>query len=541
VAGLATTFGSGAMTNNVKDIGNAGCIISIGSNTTSAHPIIAVEVKQAVKRGTKLIVINPRKIKLVRYADLWLRLRPGTDVALIMGMCRYILEEGLHDKSFIEERCREFEEFRKSLAEFPLEKVEEITGVPRTQIIEAARLYATTKPAAILYTLGITEHAHGTDGVMSLANLAMLTGNVGKSGAGVNPLRGQNNVQGACDIGALPGSFPGYQNVNNPEILRKFEEGWGYTLNPNPGLALTEMFRSAHAKKLKAIYLIGEDPVLSEPDMKHTTEALNNLEFLVVQDIFMSETAKLATVVLPAAGFATEDGTYTNTERRVQRVRKAVPPPGDAKSDWEIVCMIARKMGKKGFDFKNASDVWDELASLTPSMAGISYARLENGGLQWPCPTPDHPGTPILHQTVFTCGEGRFQALQYQLPAELPDAEYPLVLTTERSLYHYHTGTMTRRVAGLNEVHGEELVEISPEDAAKLGIADGEWITVYSRRGQVSARTKVTDATPEGLISMTFHFAEAPANAITTTAWDPVAKTPELKYCAVRVEKGKQS
>lgn len=537
MAGLAITFGSGAMTNNIKDIGNSACIVSIGSNTTAAHPIIGFEVKRAVRKGTKLIVINPRKIKLVEHADLWLRLRPGTDVALIMGMIRVILEEGLQDNTFIEERCRDFEAFEESLKEFPIDKVENITGVPRSQIIEAARLYATARPATILYTLGITEHTHGTDGVLSLANLAMVTGNVGKSGAGVNPLRGQNNVQGACDMGALPGSFPGYQSVDVPAVREKFEKAWGCSLNPKTGLALTEMFQEAYNKNLKAIYLIGEDPVLSEPDMNHTIKALHNLDFFVVQDIFLTETAKQAQVVLPAVGPGVDEGTFTNTERRIQRVRKAISPPGESKTPWEVLCLIAKRLGKHGFDYTNPRQIWDEIASVTPSMAGISYERLEKGGIQWPCPNPEHPGTPILHVNQFTCGEGKFVPLHYRLSAELPDEDYPLILTTERSLFHYHTGTMTRRVPGLNKLRSEELVEINPKDAASLGISNGEIVTVYSRRGNVTTRAKVTEDSPPGVVSMTFHFAESPTNALTNSALDPIAKTPELKFCAVRIDK----
>ena len=511
--------------------------MSIGSNTTESHPIIGFEVKQAVQRGVKLIVVNPREINLVKHSDLWLRLRPGTDVPLIMGIMRLILEEGLQDNKFIAERCENFEVFKASLEDFPLDKVEKITGVPRQQIVAAARLYASCKPASILYTLGITEHTHGTDGVMALANLAMLTGNIGKRGAGVNPLRGQNNVQGACDMGALPGTFPGYQGVDNLEIRKKFEATWGCSLNPKPGLVLTEMFQAAYRKQLKAIYLIGEDPVLSEPDMDHTIEALKNLDFFVVQDIFLTETAKLAHVVLPAASFAADDGTFTNTERRVQRIRRAIPPPGNSKPDWEIVCLIARKMGKHGFDYTYPSQIWDEMANLTPSMAGISYQRLELGGLQWPCPTPEHPGTPILHTSIFTRGKGRFMPLSYRLPAELPDEEYPLILTTERSIFHYHTGTMTRKVKGLNILRSEELVEINPEDAAGLGINNGDLLKVTSRRGEVTAKAKVTEVSPPGVISMTFHFSESPTNRVTSPYLDPIAKTPELKFCAVKVEK----
>ena len=525
------------MTNSIEDISKAACIISIGSNTTSAHPVIGFRVKQAVQNGARLIVINPREIALCRHADIWLRPRPGTDIPLLMGMMKVILDHGLQDEDFIRQRCENFDEFKASLQAYPLEKIEEITGVPQSQIIKAALLYATSKPASILYTLGITEHTHGTEGVMALADLAMLTGNIGKPGSGVNPLRGQNNVQGACDMGALPGNLPGYQDLSNREVREKFEKAWKCTLNPQPGLALTEVYQAALEKKIKAVYLIGEDPVLSEPDMHHTINALQNLDFLVVQEIFLSETAKLAHVVLPAAGFAADDGTFTNTERRVQRIRRAVAPPGDAKPDWEITCLIARKMGAAGFDYTHPSQIWEEIACLTPSLAGISYERLEKGGLQWPCPTPEHPGTPILHTLTFTRGKGKFIPLSYRLPAELPDEEYPLVLTTERSVYHYHTGTMTRQVAGLNKLRSEELVEINPQDAQKLGITSGDMVTVYSRRGEVNARAKVTDASPEGLVSMTFHFAESPTNAVTNTAADPISKTPELKFCAVRVVK----
>jgi formate dehydrogenase alpha subunit len=525
------------MTNSIADIGEAACIMSVGSNTTASHPIIGFKVKQAVQKGTKLIVINPREIALCQYADIWLRLRPGTDIPLLMGMMRVILEQGLHDEEFIARRCENFPELKNALEDFTLEKVEEITSVPQSLIIKAALMYAVSKPASIIYTLGVTEHVYGTDGVMALANLAMLTGNIGKPGSGVNPLRGQNNVQGACDMGALPGNFPGYQAVDNPLVRKKFEEYWSCSLNPVPGKALTEIYEAAFQKEIKTAYIIGEDPVLSEPNMNHTIEALKNLEFLVVQEIFLSETAKLAHVVLPAAGFAADDGTFTNTERRIQRIRKAVSPPGDARPDWEIICMIARKMGKPGFVYRHPSEIWEEIVCLTPSMAGISYERLEEGGLQWPCPTPEHPGTPILHSEIFTRGKGKFMSLKYRLPAEVPDAEYPLVLTTERSIYHYHTGTMTRRVHGLNVLRSEELVEMNPRDAASRGISDGDWVTVSSRRGKVNARARVTEVSPEGLVCMTFHFAESPTNALTNNAVDPIAKTPEIKYCAVNVSK----
>ncbi|MFC2034977.1 formate dehydrogenase subunit alpha [Chloroflexota bacterium] len=537
VAGLATAFGSGAMTNSIRDIGDAACILAIGTNTTAAHPVIALEVKRAVFNGGKLIVANPRQIGLVRFADLWLRQRPGTDVALLMGMMRVIVDEGLLDTSFIEERCENFDTFRESLMGFDLDFTERITGVPGEKVIEGARMYATNKPAAILFAMGITQHSHGTDNVFATANLAMLTGNIGKPSAGVNPLRGQNNVQGACDLGALPNVYTGYQSVADPVLREKFETAWGCSLNPSPGLPLTEMFEAAHKGHIKAIYLIGENPVLADADANRVKESLRKLEFLVVQDIFLSETAQLADVVLPSTSFAEKNGTFTNTERRVQRVRKAIEPVGKSRPDWLITCQIAQGMRANGFNFEHTSQIMDEINKLTPSYGGITYSRLETGGLQWPCPTQEHLGTPILHTQQFTRGKGRFTPLEYKPSMELPDDDYPLILTTERSLYHFHTGTMTRKVRGLNIVHGEELVEINPGDASPLGITDGEMVKVTSRRGEVVAKARVTDTSPIGVVSMDFHFAESPTNVLTNPALDPVAKIPEFKSCAVRVEK----
>ncbi len=537
VAGLAQSFGSGAMTNSINEIRNASCILAIGTNTTVAHPIVGLEIKKAVRNGAKLIVANPREIELCRFADLWLRHRPGTDVALLMGMMKVIVDEGLLDSSFIETRCENFDAFRKSLNSFNLDFVEQTTGVAREQVIDAARLYATNSPATILYAMGITQHSHGTDNVIATANLAMLTGNIGKPSTGVNPLRGQNNVQGACDMGALPNVYTGYQSVADPAIREKFETAWGCSLKATPGLTLTEIIDAASKGWLKAIYLVGENPALSEPDAKHAQEALGKLDFLVVQDVFLSETARLADVVLPATSFAENDGTFTNTERKIQRVRKAIEPMGSSKPDWWITCQIARKMGAHGFDFDHPSQIMEEIARLTPSYGGISYERLENGGLQWPCPTEDHPGTPILHTKLFTRGKGRFIPLEYKPSKELPSDDYPLVLTTERSLYHYHTGTLTRKVKGLNQLLGEGFVEINPKDASALGISDGEMVKVISRRGEVVAKAKVTEVSPVGVVSMNFHFAESPTNVITNPALDPVSKIPELKVCAVRIEK----
>jgi len=537
VAGLVTTFGSGASTNSIKDMSDARCILAIGTNTTEAHPIIGMNIRRAVRKGTKLIVANPLEIDLVRDADVWLQHHAGTDVVLLMGMMKVIVDEGLMDTTFIEERCENYDFFKDSLNNYPLNLVENITGVPGEKVTRAARLYAGNSPAAILYTMGITQHTHGTDNVIAVANLAMLTGNVGKPGAGVNPLRGQNNVQGACDVGALPNVYPGYQAVNNEVLKEKFEAAWGATLNPIPGKTLTEIMPLAHEGKIKAMYLMGENPSLSDPDSSHVREAMQRLEFFVVQDIFLNETALLADVVLPACSFAEKDGTFTNTERRVQRVRKAIEPVGESRPDWWITCRIAQSMGAAGFDFKHPSQIMEEIAEVTPSYGGITYERLEKEGLQWPCPTEDHPGTAILHTELFSRGRGHFVPLEYRPSDELPDEEYPLVLTTNRSLFHFHTGTMTRRVRGLNTFLGEGLVTVNPKDAAALGIEDGEMVRVSSRRGEVTARASVTESAPPGTVAMTFHFAETPTNELTNPALDPVSKIPEYKVAAVKIRK----
>jgi len=525
------------MTNSINEIISAGCIFSIGSNTTATHPVIGLEVKKAKRNGAKIIVANPRKIDLCRFADIWLRQRPGTDVPLLMGMMRVIVDEGLLDTAFIEERCENFDDLEKALENFDLATAERITDVPADKIAEAARLYASNKPSTILYAMGITQHTHGTDNVLAIANLAMLTGNLGKPATGVNPLRGQNNVQGACDMGALPNVYPGYQQVEDKTLQAKFEKAWGTDLPPTRGLTVVEMLNAAIDGKVQAMYIMGENPMLSDPDLNHVKEALESLDFLVVQDIFLNETAELADVVLPATSFAEKDGTFTNTERRVQRVRKAIEPLGDSRPDWQIICDLADRMREKGFAFQTVEEVFDELASLTPQYAGITFERIDDVGLQWPCPTQDHPGTPILHGAKFSRGKGKFSALEYKPPAENPDDEYPLVLTTERSLYHYHTGTMTRKSDGLNVLRKEELVEMNAVDADALGISDGEFVSVFSRRGKVTARAKVTEDSAPGTISMTFHFAESPTNMLTNPALDPIAKIPEYKVCAVRVEK----
>jgi len=446
-----------------------------------------------------------------------------------MGMMRVIVEEGLTDTAFIEARCENFDAFRGSLEAFTADFVEQTTGVPREKIAEAARCYATHGPASI----------HGTDNVLATSNLALLTGNVGKRSSGVNPLRGQNNVQGACDMGALPNVLPGYQRVDNPEAKAKFEKAWGCSLSDKPGLTHTEIFHAVHEGRIEALYLIGENPVLSEADASHAEEAMRRAKFLVVQDIFLTETAELADVVLPAATYAEKDGTVTNTERRVQRLHRAIDPVGDSRADWWITCEIARRMGAGGFDFDSPEAIMREITSLVPSYAGISYERIEDGGLQWPCPAADHPGTPILHTEKFATagGKGKFVPLQYKPPDELPDDEYPLVLTTDRSLFHFHTSTMTRKVRGLEELDDRERLRINPADAARLDVADGERVRAVSRRGRVDVTAHITDVCPPGVVSAGFHFTESRINVLTNPALDPVAKIPETKVCAVRVEK----
>ncbi len=539
VAGLAQSFGSGAMTNSINEIKNAACILAIGTNTTSAHPVIGLEIKHAAVGGAKLIVANPKRIELVRFADIFLQHKPGTDVALLMGMMRVIVDEDLQHKNFISSMCENFDEFKQSLKNFDLDIVGQITDVSTKKIIKAAKMYAGNTPASIFYAMGITQHTHGTDNVLATSNLALLTGNVGKPSTGVNPLRGQNNVQGACDMAALPNVYPGYQKIADAESRKKFETAWGCNLPAEAGLTHVEIFDSICDSKIKAMYLVGENPILSEANAKHVEEALKKLDFLVVQDIFLSETAEFADVVLPAASFAEKDGTFTNTERRIQRVRKAIEPVGQAKPDWQITCEIAKRLDGKGFNFTQPSQIMDEIASVTPSYAGISYERIEEVGLQWPCLDKTHPGTQFLHKEKFATktGKGKFMPLEYKPSAELPDREYPFIFTTDRSIFHFHTSTMTRKVEGLDILNNQELFHVNPKDAAKLGIADGDMVKVSSRRGSIDVRTRVTDICPPGVTSMTFHFAETPTNTITNSALDPVAKIPETKVCAIRIEK----
>ncbi|HDH99809.1 MAG: formate dehydrogenase subunit alpha [Candidatus Latescibacterota bacterium] len=536
VVGLASTFGSGAMTNSISEIEDSDCILVTGSNTTEQHPLVAARVLRALKKGARLIVVDPRRIQLSKLATLHLRQRPGTDVAWLNGMMYVILDEGLEKRDFIEERTEGFEELEKVVSHYSPGEVERITGIPARDLVEAARLYGRAERASIIYSMGITQHTTGVDNVRSCANLAMLTGNVGRYATGVNPLRGQNNVQGACDVGALPDVLSGYQKVSDPEVRDKFERAWGVKLPQDPGLTVVEMIESALRGEVRAMYIMGENPMLSDPDVGQVERGLGNLEFLVVQDIFLSETARLADVVLPAASFAEKDGTFTNTERRVMRIRKALDPPGRAKADWEILCDLARKLGAD-WDYGSPSEIFDEIASLTPIYHGISYRRLEGWGIQWPCPSEDHPGTPYLHKGKFARGKGKFIPARYRPPDELPSEEYPFVLTTGRVYFHWHTGTMTRRISVLDREVPRAFVEVNPEDAGRLGIRDGARVKVSSRRGEVEVEAKVTDVVPEGVVFMPFHFLEAAANRLTNPALDPEAMIPEYKVCAVRIER----
>lgn len=537
VAGLAISFGSGAMTNDIGDIDKADVILIIGSDTTSAHPVIGSKIKQAVKSGkSKLIVIDPKKIAIARHAEIYARQRCGTDVAVVNGMMHIILKNGWQDKEFIEQRCENFEAVATEVEKYTPDFVEKITGIPAEQLYEIAKLFGQAQIASVFYSMGITQHTTGVDNVMSIANLQMMCGNLGTIGGGVNPLRGQNNVQGACDMGALPNVFPGYQKVDDPVLKEKFEKTWGSELCKKPGLTITEVLDSAIKGSVKALYIMGENPHLSDPDQHHVEKALEALDFLVVQDIFLTETAMFADIVLPAASFAEKEGTFTNTERRVQHLNKAVNAPGSAKTDIEIICGIAKAMKCTGWDYSGAESVFREIAALTPQYAGINYERIKENGLCWPCPTTDHPGTPVLHKEKFTRGKGFFKAITFKEPAELPDGEYPVTLTTGRLLFQFHTGTMTRKSKGL-DVLGKPTVMISCDDACAQNIFSGDIVTIETRRGKIDIEAEVTQNIGKGTIFIPFHFAEAPANRLTIGAVDPIAKIPEFKVCAARIIK----
>jgi formate dehydrogenase major subunit len=538
VAGLSLSFGSGAATNGFADALNADVIFMIGSNALEAHPLVGRRIIQAKEKGAHLIVCDPRFSTTAKQADAYVRYKPSSQIALLNSVMYWIIREDLHDKDFIANRTKGFEDLKATVEKYA--DVEARTGVSTETVKEIGRKYATANNAVIIYCLGITEQTTGTHNVMSLGNLAMLTGNIGRPGVGVNPLRGQNNVQGACDMGAYPNVYSGYQECEVAENREKMEKAWGVTDLPSEyGLTLTEQI-DACGDEIKAMVIMGENPVRSFPDSNHVERQLKKLDFLVMLDIFPTETTQLADVVFPGACFAEKNGTFTSGERRVQRVRKAVDPPGTAKADWEILTALAHKIGLNGFDFTCAEDVFNDMRSVTPQYAGMTYERLEDpAALIWPCPTVEHPGTPILHKERFALpdGLGAFYGIEDRLPAELPDAEYPFELMTGRILFHYHTGTMTRRSPTLDHEVPTGYVEISVEDANELGIKNHDRVKLRSRRGEVETMARVTRDMPKGVLNMSFHFTEGPANVLTNAALDPMSKMPELKYCAVALEK----
>jgi formate dehydrogenase alpha subunit len=537
------------MTNSIPEFdAYTDCFLVTGSNTSEAHPLVFTRLVRAQKRGAKIIVLDPRDVQIAKIADLHLRQRPGTDVAWINGMLNIIIQEGLYDQEFVRKRTEGFEELKAHVASYTPERVEQISGIPAAGLAEAARTYARAENAAILYAMGITQHTTGVDNVVSCANLAMITGNVGKPGTGVNPLRGQNNVQGACDLGGLPNVYTGYQAVTVDSVQQKFREAWGYAPAKRVGLTVTEMMDATHAGALKALYVLGENPMLSDPDLNHVQAALERCEFLVVQDIFPTETAELADVVLPGTTFVEKDGSFTGTDRRIQLIRQAVAPLGESRADWAIIADLGQRMSGSGAPsseypfagwlYDSPSQIMDEISALTPIYGGVTYQRLEQGGyLQWPVPSVDHPGTPYLHKGKFSRGLGHFVAVPFKEPAEAPDDEYPLTLTTGRIMFHYHTGSMTRRTENLHREVPEGYVEISPEDAEWLGLGKSELVRVISRRGEIETRAWITRRVSPGMVFIPFHFAEAAANVLTNPVVDPVAKIPEYKVAAVRIEK----
>ena len=536
MVGLAAAFGSGAMTNSIPELADAKCIFIIGSNTTENHPIAAKWILRGREKGAKIIVVDPRATQMAFLADIAVQHRLGTDVALINGLMHIIIKEGWHDKAYVEERTEGFEAMAAKLEDYPPDKVAQITGVDAATLRRMAEMFAKTKPASVVYCMGITQHTTGVDNVKDLANLAMLTGNVGVASGGVNPLRGQNNVQGACDMGGLPNVFTGYQPVADEAANKKFSEAWGRPLSNKPGLTILDMFHAIEEGKIKALYIVGENPLVTDPDLRHVEAALKHLDVFIVQDIFLTQTAKNATIVLPGTSFAEKDGTFSNTERRVLLVRQAIPPVGESRPDWKIVQDLSTRVGYP-MHYDSAEAIFEEMKSLTPSYAGMSYARLAANGLQWPCPTPEHPGTVFLHKDRFSRGKGAFTAIDYKAPAEVVDGAYPMWLSTGRSFAHYHSGSMTRVSPSLNQEVPEGYVEISPVDAKSMAIKDGERVKVSSRRGEIQIKARISGKVNRGVVFIPFHFAETAANVLTNSAYDPVAKIPEYKVCAVKVEK----
>ncbi|HGW6176656.1 TPA: formate dehydrogenase subunit alpha [Enterococcus faecalis] len=536
VHGLAQTLGSGAMTNPIADITeDVDMILLVGSNPEEAHPVIGAQIRQAIQRGTQVVVVDPRKINLVKDSALHLQVQAGTNVAFANGMMHVILKEGLADRHFIEERTEGFLDLEKMVADYTPEKVAEICHIHPEDLIQAARMYAKAEKAPIIYCLGVTEHSTGTEGVMSMSNLAMLVGKVGKPGCGVNPLRGQNNVQGACDMGCMPYDFPGYQKVNNPEVIDKFEKDWHVPLNRNTGLTSTKVLPAATAGNVKGLYIFGEDPIVTDPDTGHVRQALESLDFLVVQELFMTETAAYADVVLPGISYAEKDGTFTNTERRVQRVRKAVEPRGQAREDYEIFCEVMTRMGYP-CAYESAKEIMKEISAVTPSFGGINYERLEKESLQWPCRSLTDPGTPIMHVGSFARGKGLFKAIPYKQAQELPDEEYPYLMSTGRMLYHYNTRAMTGRTEGINQIANHSYIEINAVDAQALGIQEGDKVEVHSRRGKIETYAAVGNRVFPQEVFMTFHFPDGNVNEITNAVFDDIATIPEYKVCAVAIK-----
>ncbi|OGS42487.1 MAG: formate dehydrogenase subunit alpha [Euryarchaeota archaeon RBG_16_62_10] len=537
VTGLLASFGSGAMTNTIGEFEDAECILVTGSNTLEAHPLIGARMVRARDRGAKIIVIDPRETPLSRVAELSLNQRPGTDIAWINGMVKVIIDEGMVNEGFVKSRTEAFEELKEAVKDYSLERVEAITGIPKDRLRDAARLYAKADKAMIAYAMGVTQHSNGTNIVKALANLAMVTGHLGRESTGVNPLRGQCNVQGACDAGGLPNLFPGYLRVDDPEARARYEKAWGRRLPEKPGLTLTRAIEEARDGKVKALIVFGENPMVSDPDIGHVEEALKGLEFVAVCDIFMTETAQLAHVVLPAACYAEKDGTFTNTDRAIRVLRKAVEPPGEAWPDWRVACELGRRLGATGFAFGSPAEVMDEMASLAPIYGGVSIARADTQVLRWPCPAKDHPGTKVLHTQKFTRGLGMFVPVHHAPPAEETSDEFPFILTTGRNLFQYHTGTMTRRSPKLEREAPVPYVELNKGDASRLGIADGDRVMVSSRRGSITLVARVTERIIPGTLFIPFHYAEAAANRLTNAALDPAAHIPELKVCAARLQK----
>lgn len=535
MAGLVTTFGAGAMTNSIREIRDADFLFVIGSNTSEAHPIIAMEMKQAVRRGATLVVADPRAIWMSSIADKHLKLRPGSDVWLLNAMAHVIIREGLVDETFVDEHTENFDAVREAVRDYSPEAAEGMTGVAAEDIRWVARRYAQTPKAGIYYTLGITEHAHGTDNVYALSNLVLMTGHLGKASAGMNPLRGQNNVQGANDAGASPVFLPGYQRVDDPEVRAKYEASWGVPLPAEPGLNLNQMMKTV-GDRIKGLYVMGEDILLSEPNVSKLEAGMNQLEFVVLQDIFLNETARFADIILPAACFAEKDGVFANSERRVQRVRQAVAPPGQARADWAILADVARASGQD-WGFSGPEDIYAELVRDAPRFAGISHRRIDAAGvgIQWPCPDETHPGTVFLHEGGVLRGKGRFEPVAYQPPVEPTDEAFPLVLSTGRTLYHYNAATQTRRSAQLSEKQGGAFVELHPKDAKRRGIQDGMTVRIRTRRGEVTGHAVLSRQVQRGCVWMPLHFAEARANLLTVDEGDKVTGTAEYKVCAAEV------